>query len=879
MHYYHSFGTWVKTLRVTHGWTQREIAYRIGCSVSTIRKVESDERHPSVQLAKLLADHLAVPLDEVPAFLAMVQPVRETPKGSLFSPDSSTHVCDQHGFRPLTPMLGRSTELLTAIELLQRPDMRLLTVLGPGGVGKTRLAYALADHLQSVFAQGVHLVDLTAVTSVDDLLLVLATMFDLPNSESRSMQERVLAGLREQELLLVLDNIDRLFAAIPLIRQLLATIPRLTLLLTSRAPLRIASEYEFRLLPLEVPQDTATISLPKLTTNPAVALLVTRAQALIPDFQVTETNASAIATLCRQVDGLPLALELAAAQLRVWSPTELTERLVHDLMMLASPSRDTPLRQHSLRATVRWSYDLLTPPAQQLLVGMSIFVGGGTLEGITAVCAHSAAHNSKELIAQQLNTLLEYSLVVAYDSEQGVRRFTMLETIRVVAQEELETLETEALLRHRHATYFIHRTEEWNGVLQGEEQVEALRHLDQEMGNIRAALGWCQESGEVVLLARLCVALWRYWYLRGCWDEGLSWHQYTLQQAALPVSLQAALLSGAAGFDLMYGDCTRALPWIEAAIAAYRTLNDPHGLVQALNRHALILWQQGKLSQAQHVLEESLTHCRLIDCSHDMANVLTNLGSVLNEQGQYEQARVCHQESLQIRRQMGDAHGIINDLLSLGNSALHQQDHIMAQRCFEEGLTRTRTLAYRYKEGLFLINLGTNAAFQKHQAEGYAYLNEALVIMQHFEDRANEAQVLSALGLVALFDDDSSTAIDYLNKSIHHFVAVEGWVWLPECLERLAYAYICQEQYQRAHWLLVIATQMREEEGNTRPPVEERLYKWAWDQLNAQGFTSNDTAGWTVGRIRDQIGVLVSQGHEEMLAWPSTALLDVAAGP
>lgn len=842
-----SFGVWVKTLRIAQGWSQAELAEQVDCSVSTIRKLETNERHPSKQLAKLLASHLHVPDDAIATFLEMAHCGRRSPKGELIDPKPSCCVHDQHGFRPLTPMLGRATELAAVGALLQREDIRLVTLLGLGGVGKTRLAYALADHLFPLFDQGVLVVDLASIASVDELLIVLTSILELPGSTSHSLRDRVLAGLQDQEVLLVLDNFDHLLAAIPFVRQILAMAPQTVLLLTSRVPLQINGEHVFRVGPLPLPAEIEITSPSQLSVNPAVALLVSRVQALLPDFQLTESNADAIATICRQVDGLPLALELAAAQLPIWTPEALVQRLKQDVTILSRTSYDGPPRQHSLQATVRWSYQMLDQEAQDIFIGMSVFAGGGSLEAIATICPHNHSSNVIDVVSRHLTKLLEYSLVVTQDTAHNDRRFTMLETIRAAAREELSALGQTAILKQRHAEYFTQWAEHHSGDLIGSRQTEVLHYFDHEIGNIHAALVWCQEQRQAVLLARLCTALWRFWYIRGLWQEGLLWHQQTMAMGdILPPAFHATLLSDAAGFSLMYSDYTQAVVWLDDAIARYRLLDNALGLARALNRRGMIAWYQGQLAQARALFEEGLTLCRRVDCPRDTANLLANLGCISDEQGRYDQAMAFHQASLQLRRALGDTHGIIIDLNNLGNSALLQRDHITAQACFEEGLTYTRSLSYHYEEALFLMNLGTNACYQLRLDEAHMLLSKGLAIMQRLQDRFNVARALSGLGLVAVFRGHYATAVDVLQQSLLHLSALDSWISVPECLERLACAYVGQGEYQRASWLLVHAEQIRVQDGVMRSPVETVLYEQAWDQLNIQGFTQENTVGWAV---------------------------------
>ncbi|NOK62162.1 MAG: hypothetical protein GFH27_549321n150 [Chloroflexi bacterium AL-W] len=848
----YSFGTWVKALRMAKEWTQRELAYQVNCSLSTIRKIEINERHPSHQLAQLLAAKLDVPSDKVPAFLEAAYCARQSPADAiLLSTPPTVHLHDQHGFRPLTPLLGRTTELTAAINLIQRAEVSLLTIIGPGGVGKTRLAYALADQVYPVFAQGAQVVDLAAVASLEELLCVVITLLELPPLETRPLQEQILTGLQQQELLLVLDNFDHVPEAMSFVRQILSRAPHVTLLLTSRVPLQIDGEHEFRLAPLMVPEKTDRISLAQLSTNPAVMLLVTRAQALLPDFQLTTANARAIVTICRQVDGLPLGLELAATQLRVWSPADLAARLTHDLTMLTHTSRSASPRQHSLHATVLWSYRLLSPEVQHILRGMSILVGGATPDVIAAICLSAEVEHKTGVVAQGLNTLLDYSLVVAQDLPCDEHRFTLLETIRAVVREELHTTGDETLLRHQHAAYFADWAERHGDNLAAAQQLESLQQFDLELGNLRTALTWCYDHQQVLLLARLCIALWRYWYIRGLWDEGLTWHRRTL---ALPnelsLALQAALLSGASGFSLIYSDYTQATAWLDDAISHYRTVYDALGLARAFNRYGLVRWQQGQLIEARHLLEEGLSYCHQVDAPRDTANILANLGCVADEQGYHDQAMAFHQASLQIRRRLGDIHGIITDLLNLGKTALSQGDHHTAQQYLDEGLSCARELNYHQEEALFLINLGHNACYQRHLADAQAHLNEGLALTQRFGDRLNAAHALNNLGLIALFRYEIDVAMDLFNQSMHQFAAMDAWVHIPGALERLAYAYLERGHYQRSSMLLNSAYQMREQDGIKQTPVEMPLYEQAWEQLHTHGFIRNHLTEYEVGQVR-----------------------------
>ncbi|MEM8531229.1 MAG: tetratricopeptide repeat protein [Chloroflexota bacterium] len=851
MSYLSSFGLWVKTLRTTQRWTQRELADQVGCSLSTIRKIEIDERSPSLQLAQLLAQHLHVPEDQLTAFLDAAHPLRPLPQDDTApSPSRVTLICNQHGFRPLTPMLGRATALRTVADLLQRPELRLLTLLGPGGVGKTRLAYALTDQVYPVFAQGVQITDLTSISSVDELLLVLATTLNLPNPETRSQVDRVLAGLQEQELLLVLDNIDHLFDAIPVLRQILAAAPGVTLLVTSRAPLRIDGEHEFRLVPLDVPTEADATDLSRLCVIPAITLLIARTQAMNPEFQLTNANADAIATICRQVDGLPLALELASAQLRIWSPQALTDRLAQDMSILTSTSRSDSY-QHSLQATVRRSYDLLDQPVQHLFAYLSVFAGGATLEAITSVCVALDVGCTEDLVVQQLNTLVEYSLVVAHTTVLDEQRFTMLETIRSVAFEELCSLNHEEQLKQHHATYFANWLELCVVDLDAGRQAEVLQHIDKEIGNIRLALTWAYTHALSALLARLCVALWRYWYVRGLWDEALTWHQRAITlEGALAPTLRAALLSGAGGLSLLYSDYVRSEEWLDEAIRLYRSLDDGAGMMRTLNRLGIAEWYQGRLAQARQLFEEGLAHSRRIDSPRDTANILGNLGCVVDEQGHYDQAMAFHQASLQIRRGLDDTYGTTADLLNLGKVALVQGDYLTAQTFLEEGLACVRASAYDQEEWLFLVNLGLNACYKGCLPEAHTILTQASVLTQRSENELGQAHALGSLGLVAYFQGDFDRAVVLLNQSVQVLAASDLWLKVPELLERLAYAYIGKAQYQHAHWVLLCAMDLRIKDGSKRPPVEERLYQQAWEQLLEQGFTPEQLRGYEVGQVR-----------------------------
>jgi predicted ATPase len=437
---------------------------------------------------------------------------------------------------PRSRLIDRQQELAQVQALLQRQDVGLVTLTGPGGVGKTRLALQVAAELAPQFAVGAAFISLASLTDPKLLVPTVARALGLSEADN----ERLLEYLQPREVLLVLDNTEQLLApAAPLAAQALEVAPRLKLLVTSREPLRVRDEQLVPVHPLALPEPTEVPDLAHLAAIPSVALFVERAREANPDFALTSDNAATIVELCQRLDGLPLALELAAARLSLLTPSALLQRLEHRLPLLSRGARDLPERQQTLRTTIAWSYELLEAGEQQLFRCLAVFVGGFTLEAVQAVClpetsgASLAQVDEEGAALEQLAQLLDKSLVQAQQGTGGEPRFTMLETIREYASEQLQAKGEAAAVQERHAHYFLHLAEEAELHLSRRGWESWLEQLSREDANLRAALAWSkanQDSIEIGL--RLAGALYHYWFLLGSLREGRTWSEEMLARSA-----------------------------------------------------------------------------------------------------------------------------------------------------------------------------------------------------------------------------------------------------------------------------------------------------------------------------------------------------------
>src|SRR5215471_14292339 len=428
---------------------------------------------------------------------------------------------------PRSRLIDREQELTLVRDLLQREDVGLVTLTGPGGVGKTRLAIQVTADLASQFADGVAFIALASLKDPQLVEPTVARALQVPEADGQAIDERLLEYLRPRQLLLLLDNTEQLLSAAPLVTRLLDAAPRLKLLVTSREPLRVHDEWVVPVLPLALPATSPLPDLDRLSRVPAVALFVERVREVQPTFALTADNAQAIAEICRRLDGLPLALELAAARSPVLPPEALLARLVHRLPLLTQGARDVPERQQTLRNTIAWSYDLLDESDKALFRRLAVFAGGFTLEAVQAVCIFGAASTASSsasdegAVLDQLAQLLDKSLVQPQQGEGGEPRFTMLETIQEYAQEQLEASGEVAALQERHADYFLRLAEEAYPQMFRPERDVWMERLDREEANLRAALPWSKTDKDAVQTGlRLAGALNFYWFLRDEVHEG-----------------------------------------------------------------------------------------------------------------------------------------------------------------------------------------------------------------------------------------------------------------------------------------------------------------------------------------------------------------------
>jgi predicted ATPase/DNA-binding XRE family transcriptional regulator len=697
-----AFGNLLKQYRRDARLSQEQLAERAGLSTQAISALERGVRQaPYRDTVRMLADALGLQMEEREHLHAAVSRGRAAP----VAPVAARRALPL----PLTPLIGREADVVALRALAERPEKRLLTVLGAAGVGKTSLAIQTAASLLESYADGVVFVPLAPLR---DCLLVPAAIMEACGIKEQPgvvAMESLISWLRDRHALLVLDNFEHLLPAAALMGDLLAACAGLNILTTSRAPLRLRGEHRYLLEPLAVPAPSSPSSLEDLAAVPAVTLLVRRTQAYVSGWQLTQANAESVAGICRRLEGIPLALELAATRLTVLSPALLLRRLAKRLPVLTGGPVDLPARQQTLRATLAWSYDLLLPDQQLVFRHLAVLPSGCDLEAAEMLFCDSIP---RERIMDILSRLIEASLLRSeVDPTTQEARFVMLETMREFG---LELLAEQGELEHAEgniARYYLHLVEAAEPQLRGADQRSWRDRFDREQDNLRAALGWARDHRELACGLRMSGAMWRYWHMRGHMNEGRRWLHELLDLDArfstdISVEVRAKALHAAAGLAWAQSDHTAASALAGESLALHRASGNQEGVGFALRILALIAKEQSNYPLALQLHGESLACYRSTGNQSEIANTLHNLGAVNTEQGDYHAAQAAYAESLTIVRALDDRGSVALSLNNLGDLAERQGDYERAWTLCRESLALHRELGVMPHVAASLQNLG-----------------------------------------------------------------------------------------------------------------------------------------------------------------------------
>lgn len=762
----------LKEAREQRGLAQKDVADLIGLPDShTVGRWERGESLPQPHYRQKLTQLFGKSVEELGLVKTRFDEYGQQSEASTpISPESKR--ISEYLWKvphPFSSFIGREKDIDMVCSLLKRTDVPLVTLLGPGGVGKTRLSIQVANMMRDYFTDGTCFVSFASIADPMLLLPTLAQALGMQESGPQPIIEQIKSMLHDKCFLLVLDNFEQVVIAASIVEELLAVCPALKVIVTSRTVLHLQAEHEYVIAPLVTP-DPVQLSAPEsLMQYTAIALFVERVQAVLPTFQLTQHNAQAVAKICVRLDGLPLAIELAAARIKLLPPQALLARLVQGSHLLKSELRNLPERQHTLHNTIKWSYDLLDEREQWFFRHLAVFVGGCPLDAAEAILRNGPTSDILSTIA----SLVDKSLLQQVERDSEMPRFVMLETVREYGLHSLQTHGELETTLHAHASYYLALVEEARPHFNGTQQVQWMVRLEQEKENLRAALAWLIQQKETKQALSFCEAFGKFCGLRGYWREEQHWLKRVL---VLPWSIEARgirarVLRRAGHLAYRLRDLGLARGLLEESVELSRRQGDKQNLAGALVGLGWVLYRQNNINAASKLLYESVAVARASGDKWAIANALESLGRLAHFQNHIGEAVQLLHESVALSRELGDKETLARILTTLVSIELTQDNTSQAAVLAQESFVLAQELGTKPLIALVLDSLGEVALALGEYERAAQFFEERIMLARELGDMPKIAMKQLDLGEIALAKGDLIHATTSIEESLRFFRA------------------------------------------------------------------------------------------------------------